>query len=82
LAVACAVLFALAGCGGADKGATVRAPGVKYSPAAAHRLDAAQRTSSSERDLRDYLVKSWADWSREQIGLRATIRCTGSLPYA
>jgi D-alanyl-D-alanine carboxypeptidase len=41
LAVACAVLLALAGCGGADKGVAVRAPGVKYSPAAAHRLDAA-----------------------------------------
>ena len=41
LAVAWAVLLALVGCGGADKGAAVRAPGVKYSPAAAHRLDAA-----------------------------------------
>ena len=41
LAVACAVLLALAGCGGADKGAAVQQPGVKYSPAAAHRLDAA-----------------------------------------
>ncbi len=35
------MLFLLAGCGGSDKGAAVRQPGVKYSPAAAHRLDAA-----------------------------------------
>jgi D-alanyl-D-alanine carboxypeptidase len=35
------VLFLLAGCGGSDKGAAVRQPGVKYSPAAADRLDAA-----------------------------------------
>jgi D-alanyl-D-alanine carboxypeptidase len=35
------VLLALAGCGGADKGAAVRAPGVSYTPAAAHRLDVA-----------------------------------------
>jgi D-alanyl-D-alanine carboxypeptidase len=41
LAVACAVLLALVGCGGADKGAAVRAPGVKLTPAAAHRLDVA-----------------------------------------
>jgi hypothetical protein len=41
LAVAWAVLLALAGCGGADKGAAVRAPGVKLTPAAAHRLDVA-----------------------------------------
>jgi D-alanyl-D-alanine carboxypeptidase len=41
LAVACAVLLALAGCEGADKGAAVRAPGVKLTPAAAQRLDAA-----------------------------------------
>jgi D-alanyl-D-alanine carboxypeptidase len=41
LAVAWAVVLALVGCGGADKGAGVRAPGVEYSPAAAHRLDAA-----------------------------------------
>src|SRR3954453_3920818 len=41
LAVAWAVLFLLAGCGGSDKGAAVRQPGVQYSPAAAHRLDAA-----------------------------------------
>jgi D-alanyl-D-alanine carboxypeptidase len=41
LTVACAVLLALAGCGGADKGAAARAPGVKYTPAAAHRLDVA-----------------------------------------
>ncbi len=41
LAVAWAVLFLLAGCGGSDKGAAVQQPGVKYSPAAAHRLDAA-----------------------------------------
>ena len=41
LAVAWAVLLALVGCGGADKGAAVRAPGVKLTPAAAHRLDAA-----------------------------------------
>jgi D-alanyl-D-alanine carboxypeptidase len=41
LAVACAVLLALAGCGGADKGAAVRAPGVKLTPAATHRLDVA-----------------------------------------
>src|SRR4051812_5499646 len=41
LAVAWAVLFLLAGCGGSDKGAAVRQPGVKYSPAAVHRLDAA-----------------------------------------
>jgi CubicO group peptidase (beta-lactamase class C family) len=40
LAVAWAVLFLLAGCGGSDKGAAVQQPGVKYSPAAAHRLDA------------------------------------------
>ena len=41
LAVAWAVLLLLAGCGGSDKGAAVQQPGVKYSPAAAHRLDAA-----------------------------------------
>jgi D-alanyl-D-alanine carboxypeptidase len=41
LAVAFAVLLALGGCGGADKGAAVRAPGVKLTPAAAHRLDVA-----------------------------------------
>lgn len=41
LAVAWAVLLALVGCGGSDKGAAVQQPGVKYSPAAAHRLDAA-----------------------------------------
>ena len=41
VAVAWAVLLALAGCGGADKGAAVRAPGVKLTPAAAHRLDVA-----------------------------------------
>jgi D-alanyl-D-alanine carboxypeptidase len=41
LAVAWVVLFLLAGCGGADKGAAVQQPGVKFSPAAAHRLDAA-----------------------------------------
>jgi D-alanyl-D-alanine carboxypeptidase len=41
LAVAWAVLLALAGCGGADKGAAVRASGVKLTPAAAHRLDVA-----------------------------------------
>jgi D-alanyl-D-alanine carboxypeptidase len=41
LAVAWAVLLALAGCGGADNGAAVRAPGVKLTPAAAHRLDVA-----------------------------------------
>jgi D-alanyl-D-alanine carboxypeptidase len=41
LAVAWAVLLALVGCGGGDKGAAVRAPGVKYTPAAAHRLDVA-----------------------------------------
>jgi D-alanyl-D-alanine carboxypeptidase len=41
LAVAWALLFLFAGCGGSDKGAAVRQPGVKYSPAAAHRLDAA-----------------------------------------
>ncbi len=35
------MLFLLAGCGGSDKGAAVRQPGVRYSPAAAHRLDAA-----------------------------------------
>jgi D-alanyl-D-alanine carboxypeptidase len=41
LAVAWAVLFLLAGCGGSDKGAAVRDSGVKFSAAAAHRLDAA-----------------------------------------
>jgi D-alanyl-D-alanine carboxypeptidase len=41
LAVACAVLFLLAGCGGSDRGAAVQLPGVKFSPAAADRLDAA-----------------------------------------
>ena len=41
VAVACVALLALAGCGGADKGAAVRAPGVKLTPAAAHRLDVA-----------------------------------------
>jgi len=37
------VFLLLAGCGGSDKAAAVRQPGVKYSPAAAHRLDAALR---------------------------------------
>src|SRR4029079_17817042 len=41
LAVAWAVLFLLAGCGGSDKGAPARAPGVQFTPAAAPRLDAA-----------------------------------------
>lgn len=41
LAVAWVMLPALVGCGGSDKGAAARAPGVKYSPAAAHRLDVA-----------------------------------------
>jgi D-alanyl-D-alanine carboxypeptidase len=41
LALACAVLVLLAGCGGSDKGAAAREPGVRYTPAAAHRLDAA-----------------------------------------
>jgi D-alanyl-D-alanine carboxypeptidase len=43
LAVAWAVLVLFAGCGGSDKGAAARAPGVRYSPAAAHRLDVALR---------------------------------------
>jgi D-alanyl-D-alanine carboxypeptidase len=41
LAVAWAVLLALVGCGGADKGGAVRDSGVKLTPAAAHRLDVA-----------------------------------------
>jgi len=41
LAVACAVLLALAGCGKAtDQGAAVREPGVRLTPAVAHALDA------------------------------------------
>jgi D-alanyl-D-alanine carboxypeptidase len=41
LALACAVLVLLAGCGGSDKGAAVREPGVRLTPAATERLDAA-----------------------------------------
>jgi D-alanyl-D-alanine carboxypeptidase len=41
LACACVVLVLIAACGGSDKGAAARAPGVPFTPAAAHRLDAA-----------------------------------------
>lgn len=39
LAVACAVLLALAGCGGANKGAAVREPGARLTPAIGDALD-------------------------------------------
>jgi D-alanyl-D-alanine carboxypeptidase len=48
LAVACAVLVLLAGCGGSDKGAAVRQPGVRFTPAAAQRLDAALKDKVEE----------------------------------
>ena len=48
LALACIVLVLLAACGGSDKGAAVQQPGVKYSPAAAHRLDAALKEKVEE----------------------------------
>jgi D-alanyl-D-alanine carboxypeptidase len=48
LALACAVLVLLAGCGGADKGAAVREPGVRLTPAAVHRLDAALKEKVAE----------------------------------
>ncbi len=41
LALACVVLVLLAACGGSDKDGAARAPGVQFTPAAAHRLDAA-----------------------------------------
>ena len=41
LALACVVLVFLAACGGSDKDGAARAPGVQFTPAAAHRLDAA-----------------------------------------
>jgi D-alanyl-D-alanine carboxypeptidase len=41
LALACVVLVLLAACGGSDKDGAARAPGVRFTPAAAHRLDAA-----------------------------------------
>jgi D-alanyl-D-alanine carboxypeptidase len=41
LALACVVLVLLAACGGSDEDGAALAPGVQFTPAAAHRLDAA-----------------------------------------
>src|SRR3954465_15492948 len=48
LALACAVLVLLAGCGGSDKGAAVREPGVRLTPGAAHRLEAALKEKTAD----------------------------------
>ena len=67
LAVAWAVVLALVGCGGADKGAAVRAPGVKLTPPAAHRLDVALKEKVEETGVPGataaVVFADWREWS-------------------